>query len=181
LRGLRESRACHFLFVGGFIMALGSNIIPYDVKSEEAGEGHYYARFTVGSTGAVPASFPNGTGWSRISQALIAVVRRSAGVYRYTFDGFFVPGFDATNQAGQMGSNTGKAPTIDAQCYVIGANGTPGTNATGHARLKADNTNNQDASGVSYIDFEFNVDATATDPASGDEVNAVFVLKTERP
>jgi len=162
-------------------MALGSTILPYDVTTEEAGESHFYARFTVGSTGAVPASFPNGTGWSRISQSITAVTRVSAGLYKYVFDGFFVPGYDATNQAGQMGSGLGKSPTIDAQCYVIGANGTPGTNATGHARLKVDNTNNQDASGVSYIEFEFNVGATATDPASGDEVSAVFVLKTERP
>lgn len=162
-------------------MSLGSTILPFDVKSEEAGEGHFYGRFTVGATGAVPASFPGGTGWSRVSSCITAITRVSAGLYKFVFDGFFVPGYDPANPGYMMGANLGKSPTIDAQCYVIGANGTPGTNATGHARLKVDNTNNQDASGVSYIEFEFNVGATATDPASGDEVNAVFVLKTERP
>lgn len=162
-------------------MSLLSVIQPYDIKSEEAGECHFYARFTVGATGAVPAGGLGSAGWTRLSQSITSVVRLSAGKYKYIFDGFFVPGYSAANQAGQMGSGLGASPMIAAGVSIVGANGTPGTNATGGGRVIADNTNNQDTSGVCFITVEFDVGATPTDPAANDEVLASFVLKTERP
>ena len=154
---------------------MNSNPAQYSLRSEEAGEAHLYLRFTVGATGAVPTTF------SRLSAAIVSVTRVSAGLYKVVFDSFGVPGYAASNPAATSGANLGVSPLIDAQCEAWGHTGTPGTDATGHARVYADNMNNQDASGVPFVTFQFNVGATATDPATGDEVVAHFILKTERP
>lgn len=163
-------------------MALGPTVIPYDVKSEEAGDGHYFARFTIGASGAVPATtFRDGAGWTRVAACLTAISRLSAGKYKFVFDGFFVPGYSAANAGNQMGSNVGASPLLNCLAQIIGNHGTPGTDATGFGRVIVDNTNNQDASNVCFITVEFDVGATATDPASADEVNVEFALKTDRP
>lgn len=160
-------------------MSLKSVVLPYETKTEEAGEGRFYLRFTVGATGAVPATFPDG--FTRASNSILSVTRLLVGIYKVVFDGFFVPGYSAANPGNNMGSNLGVTPMMEVDAQIVGNNATYGTNAT-ECRVIVDNTNNQDASGVCFLTIECDAPGVgAADPAAGDELSVVFTLKTERP
>ncbi len=138
-------------------------LTTYDALSEEPGDFTIFARFSVGSTGAIGTI-------KRCSDHFVkaSFSRTATGTYKLPLDGAFVK-----NAAGH-------SPLLDHSVKVIG---TISTTDGVLGFVTVDNTANQDASGTSYVTIQFHRMDTgaAADVASGNEVSVALRLKTDLP